>query len=99
MNVIELLSFFEIDPTQISLNESPKSLQAISSEVVRKNISCENALQVLLFASRSNLKSVVNEAKYFIFTNNEVMKTSWKTLETTNPEIFLECAKIMLNLN
>ena len=63
-------------------------------------MSCQNALDILIFAHVIRLRTLRDKAKEFIWANrsNDLMKLSWKTLEKTNFSFFQTALEIMLEI-
>ena len=63
-------------------------------------MSCQNALDILIFAHVIKLRTLRDNAKEFIWANksNDLMKLSWKNLEKTNFSFFQTALEIMLEI-
>ena len=79
---------------------SPISLKEICNRILKKYMSCQNALDILIFAHVIKLRTLRDKAKEFIWANksNDLMKLSWKNLEKTNFSFFQTALEILLEI-
>ena len=77
---------------------NPSSLKNVSNRILKRYLSCHNVLDVLIFSHALKLGKLCEKAKEFIWTNksNVVLKSNWKNLEISNPNLFENTIKIMM---